>query len=74
MVEDGHLKGGGVVGTVMSNAGLERYLSTLDLKLARAAVGDRYVMEEMQQRRLQCRRRTIGPHHSQRFLAPPATD
>jgi len=41
------LKGGGVVGTVMSNAGLDRYLQTLDLKLARAAVGDRYVLEEM---------------------------
>ena len=43
----GELKGGGVVGTVMSNAGLDRYLKTLDLKLARAAVGDRYVLEEM---------------------------
>ena len=43
----GTLKGGGVVGTVMSNAGLEKYLGGLDLKLARAAVGDRYVLEEM---------------------------
>jgi phosphoglucosamine mutase len=43
----GSLKGGGVVGTVMSNAGLEKYLAKLDLKLARAAVGDRYVLEEM---------------------------
>jgi phosphoglucosamine mutase len=41
------LKGGGVVGTVMSNAGLDKYLKTLNLKLARAAVGDRYVIEEM---------------------------
>ncbi|MDB5735526.1 MAG: glmM [Alphaproteobacteria bacterium] len=41
------LKGGGVVGTVMSNAGLDRYLKTLDLSLARSAVGDRYVLEEM---------------------------
>src|SRR6202012_3503373 len=41
------LKGGGVVGTVMSNAGLDRYLKTLGLNLARAAVGDRYVLEEM---------------------------
>ncbi len=41
------LKGGGVVGTVMSNAGLDRYLSGLKLKLARASVGDRYVLEEM---------------------------
>jgi phosphoglucosamine mutase len=44
----GYLKGGGVVGTVMSNAGLDRYLKTLDLKLARAQVGDRYVIEQMQ--------------------------
>src|SRR5277367_6882656 len=43
----GTLKGGGVVGTVMSNQGLDRYLKTLDLGLARAAVGDRYVLEEM---------------------------
>jgi phosphoglucosamine mutase len=43
----GELQGGGVVGTVMSNAGLERYLATLDLKLARAAVGDRYVIAQM---------------------------
>jgi len=42
------LKGDGVVGTVMSNAGLEHYLQSLNLKLARSAVGDRYVLEEMQ--------------------------
>jgi len=41
------LRGGGVVGTVMSNVGLERYLKSIDLKLARATVGDRYVIEEM---------------------------
>jgi phosphoglucosamine mutase len=45
--KSGKLKGGGVVGTVMSNAGLDRYLKTLDLSLARSAVGDRYVLEEM---------------------------
>src|SRR3954466_11742644 len=43
----GRLKGGGVVGTVMSNAGLDRFLKTLNLSLARSAVGDRYVLEEM---------------------------
>jgi phosphoglucosamine mutase len=43
----GELKGNGVVGTVMSNAGLEQFLKGLDLKLARAAVGDRYVIEKM---------------------------
>jgi phosphoglucosamine mutase len=45
--KSGLLKGGGVVGTVMSNAGLDRYLKTLGLGLARAQVGDRYVIEEM---------------------------
>jgi phosphoglucosamine mutase len=45
--KSGVLKGGGVVGTVMSNAGLDNYLGGLGLKLARAAVGDRYVQEEM---------------------------
>jgi phosphoglucosamine mutase len=43
----GELQGGGVVGTVMSNAGLERYLGSLNLKLARAPVGDRYVIARM---------------------------
>jgi phosphoglucosamine mutase len=45
--KNGRLKGGGLVGTVMSNAGLDRYLKSLDLTLARAQVGDRYVLEEM---------------------------
>jgi phosphoglucosamine mutase len=45
--KSGDLKGGGLVGTVMSNAGLDRYLKSLDLTLARAQVGDRYVLEEM---------------------------
>jgi phosphoglucosamine mutase len=45
--KDETLRGGGVVGTVMSNVGLERYLTGLDLKLVRAAVGDRYVIAEM---------------------------
>jgi phosphoglucosamine mutase len=45
--KSGTLKGGGVVGTVMSNAGLDNYLGGLGLTLARAAVGDRYVQEEM---------------------------
>ena len=45
----GELKGGGVVGTVMSNVGLERYLQSLGLKLVRASVGDRYVIEKMRE-------------------------
>src|SRR4029077_2959481 len=43
----GELQGGGVVGTVMSNIGLERYLATQNLKLVRSPVGDRYVIEKM---------------------------
>lgn len=43
----GRLAGGGVVATVMSNLGLERYLRSLGLSLARTAVGDRYVVEHM---------------------------
>ena len=38
---------GGVVGTVMSNLGLERYLDGLGLPLIRTDVGDRYVVEYM---------------------------
>ena len=36
---------GGVVGTVMSNRGLERALRRLDVPFARSPVGDRYVLE-----------------------------
>lgn len=41
------LQGGGIVATVMSNLGLERYLEGQGLKLARTKVGDRYVVEHM---------------------------
>ncbi len=43
------LSGGAVVATVMSNLGLERYLDTLGLSLARTKVGDRYVVEHMRE-------------------------
>ena len=49
MLEKGQLAGGGVVATVMSNLGLERYLNGLGLKLERTRVGDRYVMERMRE-------------------------
>jgi phosphoglucosamine mutase len=42
------LKGDVIVGTTMANLGLERALDGSSLKLARTAVGDRYVLEEMQ--------------------------
>lgn len=41
------LTGGGVVATVMSNLGLERYLEGIGLDLVRTQVGDRYVLEHM---------------------------
>jgi len=47
MHEKGALTGGGVVATVMSNLGLERYLETIGLTLERTKVGDRYVLERM---------------------------
>ena len=43
----GRLSGGGVVATVMSNLGLERYLNERQLQLHRTQVGDRYVVEHM---------------------------
>ena len=43
----GALKGNVIVGTTMSNLGLELALQASALKLARTAVGDRYVLEEM---------------------------
>ena len=41
---------GGVVGTLMTNLGLEVALSKLDIPLLRAKVGDRYVMELLQEK------------------------
>ena len=46
----GKLKGGAVVGTTMTNLGLERALAADDLALVRVPVGDRYVLEEMLRR------------------------
>jgi len=43
----GLLKGGGLVATVMSNMGLEKYLEDQGLTLERTKVGDRYVVERM---------------------------
>ena len=45
--QDGLLRGGGIVATVMSNLGLERFLGDKGLTLARTKVGDRYVVEHM---------------------------
>ena len=43
----GLLTGGGLVATVMSNLGLERYLAGEGVTLERTGVGDRYVLERM---------------------------
>jgi len=45
--DEGLLKGGALVATVMSNLGLERFLTGRGLRLERTAVGDRYVVERM---------------------------
>jgi phosphoglucosamine mutase len=45
--QDGLLRGDGIVATVMSNLGLERFLGDKGLSLARTKVGDRYVVEHM---------------------------
>lgn len=45
--EAGLLRGGALVATVMSNLGLERFLTGRGLRLERTAVGDRYVVERM---------------------------
>lgn len=47
MADAGLLTGGGVVATVMSNLGLERFLAAKGLGLVRAKVGDRHVLEQM---------------------------
>ena len=52
MKAEGRLRGNAVVATVMSNIGLELALKKLDIELVRTAVGDKYVMEEMQKRNL----------------------
>ena len=46
---DGRLTKPGIVATVMSNLGFERYLDGIGLSLARTAVGDRYVLEHMRE-------------------------
>ncbi len=49
---DGRMEGG-VVGTLMTNLGLEHALQRLDIPFIRAPVGDRYVLEMMQQHKWQ---------------------
>jgi phosphoglucosamine mutase len=46
---NGALSGGGIVATVYSNLGLERFLAERDIALHRTQVGDRYVMARMRE-------------------------
>jgi len=48
-VKQGRLSGGGVVATVMSNLGLQRFMEAKGLSLERTKVGDRYVMAKMRE-------------------------
>ena len=47
--QQGKLSRPGIVATIMSNLGLERYLTSVGLTLARTPVGDRYVLEHMRE-------------------------
>lgn len=50
LLDEGVLKKGDtVVGTIMTNLGLENYLKSLGLKLHRTKVGDRYIIEYMEE-------------------------
>lgn len=48
LATQGHTKAEGVVGTLMSNMGLELALKAADIKFTRAKVGDRYVMKDLE--------------------------
>lgn len=47
LLDTGKLKGNTIVGTVMTNGGVERYLKSIGLSLVRTKVGDRYIVEKM---------------------------
>ena len=50
LLQQGRLQGGGVVGTVMSNFGLELFLKERGLQLVRTPVGDRHVAAALRER------------------------
>ena len=49
MIEEGRLRGDKVVGTLMTNHGLERYFADKSIGLMRTQVGDRYILDAMRQ-------------------------
>jgi phosphoglucosamine mutase len=57
--QTGYMKGG-VVGTLMTNLGMERALARMNTPFARAKVGDRHVLELMQQKNWQLGGETSG--------------
>ena len=60
MKENGRLKGP-VIGTVMSNLGLERFLADAGIDFQRAAVGDRYIAAQMRETGSQLGGEPSGP-------------
>ena len=61
-LQDGTLQGG-VVGTLMSNLGLEHALLSHKIDFVRANVGDRYVLELLQADQQHDRRRVLRPYY-----------
>lgn len=59
---------GGVVGTLMSNIGLELALKQLGIPFARAKVGDRYVLEKLQEKGWQ-----LGAENSAELIFTPSS-
>jgi len=49
MKATGKLEGGGLVGTIVSNSGMDVFVQNNDLSFHRSAVGDRYVLEKMRE-------------------------
>ena len=69
----GKLTAGGVVATVMSNLGLERYLKGIGLDLVRTPGRRPLRRRAHAQARLQRRRRAVRPHRAVGLTSPPAT-
>ncbi len=67
MKENGRLKGP-VIGTVMSNLGLEQFLADAGIDFQRAAVGDRYIAAQMRETGSQ-----LGGEPSGHILLPELT-
>ena len=59
---------GGVVGTLMSNYGLEKFLKEKGIKFLRANVGDRYVKELMQKKKFNLDDKILKSHSVKRSI------